>query len=80
MPRADDLPNFQVGTTVTECTHNPLGSKGCGEAGAICAPATVINAVLDALSEYGVEEMDMPATPEKIWRAIQSAAPAEAAE
>jgi carbon-monoxide dehydrogenase large subunit len=69
MPRAADLPNFQVDTRVTPCTHNPLGVKGCGEAGAIGAPAAVINAVCDAL---GVKDIEMPATTERVWRAIRS--------
>jgi len=67
MPRADDLPDFRVDTTVTPCTHNPLGVKGCGEAGAIGSPAAVMNAVTDAL---GVSGLSMPATPEKVWRAL----------
>ena len=71
MPRADDLPSFKVGMTETPCPHNPLGVKGCGEAGAIAAPAALINAITDAI---GVEHIDMPATPEKVWRAIQAAA------
>ena len=71
MPRADDLPNFAVGMTITACPSNPLGVKGCGEAGAIAAPAAVMNAVTDAL---GVKTFDMPATPEKVWRAIHAAA------
>jgi len=70
MPRADDVPYFKVTTTTTTCTHNPLGVKGCGEAGAIGAPPAVINAIVDALAEYGVTHIDMPATPEKIWRSI----------
>jgi len=70
MPRADDLPSFTVGTHATRCTHNPLGVKGCGEAGAIGAPAAVMNAVVDALSAVGVTDLAMPATPEKVWRAI----------
>jgi carbon-monoxide dehydrogenase large subunit len=65
MPRADDLPSFRVGMTQTACTHNPLGVKGCGEAGAIAAPAATINAITDAL---GILSMDMPATSEKVWR------------
>ena len=73
MPRADDLPSFKVGTRVTPCTHNPLGVKGCGEAGAIGSPAAVINAVTDALIPLGVKTIDMPATPERVWRAIQQA-------
>jgi carbon-monoxide dehydrogenase large subunit len=71
MPRADDVPSIKVGTTVTPCTHNPLGVKGCGEAGAIGSPPAVINAIVDALKEYGVDHIDMPATSEKVWRAIQ---------
>jgi carbon-monoxide dehydrogenase large subunit len=69
MPRADDLPDFRVDTTVTACTHNPLGVKGCGEAGAIGSPAAVMNAVTDAL---GIEDISMPATPEKVWRALRA--------
>ncbi len=80
MPRADDVPSFQVATTVTACTHNPLGVKGCGEAGAIGSPPAVINAVCDALRDYGVGHIDMPATPEKIWRIINGAPVAKAAE
>jgi carbon-monoxide dehydrogenase large subunit len=70
MPRADNLPSFAVATHGTMCTHNPLGVKGCGEAGAIGAPGAVMNAVLDALAPLGVSDLDMPATPEKIWRAL----------
>jgi len=80
MPRADDIPSFKITTTSTPCTHNPLGVKGCGEAGAIGAPPAVINAICDALRDYGVDHIDMPATPEKVWRAIQAGAPARAAE
>jgi carbon-monoxide dehydrogenase large subunit len=68
MPRADDVPSFTVDTTVTACTHNPLGVKGCGEAGAIGAPAAVMNAVTDAL---GVKDLPMPATAEKVWRVLR---------
>jgi carbon-monoxide dehydrogenase large subunit len=70
MPRADDLPNITVGTETTLCTHNPLGVKGCGEVGAIGSPPAVINAVVDALSGYGVRHVDMPASPQKIWAII----------
>jgi aerobic carbon-monoxide dehydrogenase large subunit len=73
MPRADDLPTFRVGNRVTPCTHNPLGAKGCGEAGAIGSPPAVINAVIDALAPLGVTHLDMPASPERVWQAIQSA-------
>ena len=70
MPRADDLPNFTVGMTCTPCTHNPIGAKGCGEAGAIGSPPAVINAVLDAIGET---DMDMPASPERVWSMIKRA-------
>jgi carbon-monoxide dehydrogenase large subunit len=75
LPRADDVPSFNVGTKVTPCTHNPLGSKGCGEAGAIGAPAAMMNAVLDALAPVGVTHLDMPASPHRVWRAIRDARP-----
>ncbi len=67
MPRADDLPNFTVDHTVTPCTHNPLGVKGCGEAGAIGSPPAFMNALTDAL---GVKDLAMPATAERVWRAV----------
>ncbi len=73
LPRADDVPSFKVDTRVTPCTHNPLGAKGCGEAGAIGAPAALMNAVHDALAAAGVKYLDMPATPHRVWQAIQSA-------
>ncbi|MEZ5661787.1 MAG: xanthine dehydrogenase family protein molybdopterin-binding subunit [Burkholderiaceae bacterium] len=68
MPRAGDLPSFKIDTTVTACTHNPLGVKGCGEAGAIGSPPALINALTDAL---GVADIAMPATAERVWRAAQ---------
>lgn len=68
MPRADDLPNFTLDHTVTPCTHNPLGVKGCGEAGAIGSPPAFINALTDAL---GVRDIAMPATAERVWRAAK---------
>jgi aerobic carbon-monoxide dehydrogenase large subunit len=80
MPRANDIPNMSVATENTMCTHNPLGSKGCGEVGAIGSPPAVINAVVDALREYGVRHLDMPATGAKLWSIIQAAKPAMAAE
>jgi carbon-monoxide dehydrogenase large subunit len=70
MPRADDLPSFKVDTTVTRCPSNPLGIKGCGEAGAIAAPAAVMNAITDAI---GSEDVAMPATPQVLWAAIRKA-------
>lgn len=68
MPRADNLPDFQLGFTCTKATTNPLGVKGCGEAGSIAAPPTVMNAVINAL---GGQEISMPATAEKVWKACK---------
>jgi aerobic carbon-monoxide dehydrogenase large subunit len=73
MPRATDLPSYAVGNHATPCTHNPLGVKGVGEVGAIGSPPAVINAVVDALAHLGVRHIDMPATPERVWRAIRDA-------
>jgi len=79
MPRAGDLPDFTVETSSgTPCTHNPLGVKGCGEAGAIGSPPAFINAMVDALSPLGVHDLQMPATPHRVWQAIQAAQPAAA--
>lgn len=74
MPRAADMPNFTLDTLCTPCTHNPLGTKGCGEAGAIGSPPAVINAVLDALAPLGVKDFDMPASPHRVWEAMQKGA------
>jgi carbon-monoxide dehydrogenase large subunit len=76
MPRAHDLPSFNVGLTETKSPSNPLGIKGCGEAGAIAAPAAVINAITDAI---GTEALTMPATANTVWAAIQHAQPAQQA-
>jgi carbon-monoxide dehydrogenase large subunit len=74
MPRADDVPGFTVDHSCnTPCTHNPLGVKGCGEAGAIGSPPAVVNAVVDALADHGVTHIDMPLTPRRVWEAIQAA-------
>ena len=73
MPRADDFPHFNIGHVCTPCTHNPLGTKGCGEAGAIGSPPAVMNAVLDALAPLGVKDLDMPASAHRVWQAIQAA-------
>ena len=73
LPKADNVPDFAVTTNVTPCTHNVLGVKGCGEAGAIGAPPAVINAVVNALAEFGIDDMPIPATPERVWQAIQAA-------
>ena len=76
MPRATDVPNFSVDhSCVTPCTHNPLGVKGCGEAGAIGSPPAVVNAVIDALHRGGhthVEHIDMPVSPARVWAAINN--------
>ncbi len=71
MPRADHFPIMKVDTTMTRCPSNPLGIKGCGEAGAIAAPAAVINAITDAI---GIEDLTMPATPQAVWAAVRKAA------
>ena len=76
MPRADDLPFYTVDHSKgTPCTHNPLGVKGCGEAGAIGSPPTVVNAVIDAIQSGGVNvtHIDMPVSPHRVWDAIQNA-------
>ena len=73
IPRATHLPMFDWGQTETTCQTNPLGVKGCGEAGAIASPPALINAIVDALSPLGVTNVDMPATSAKVWQAIQSA-------
>jgi len=73
MPRARDFPNFKLDTVCTPCTHNPLGTKGCGEAGAIGSPPAVINAVLDALAPLGVKDIDMPVTPNRVWEVLHGA-------
>ena len=81
MPRANSVPSLKFGYTEDVPTkNNPLGVKGCGEAGAIGAPPAVINAVVDALSPFGITHIDMPATSEKIWRVIQGGAMKQAAE
>ena len=75
MPRADDLPSFSFSTRNVPCKANPLGVKGAGEAGAIGAPSAVINAVVDALNrKAGVRHIDMPATPRRVWEALNGAA------
>ena len=74
MPRADDLPSFDIAFTPTRCTTNPLGVKGCGEAGAIAGYPAVTNAILDALAPLGVTRFEGAASPFRIWRAIRDAA------
>jgi carbon-monoxide dehydrogenase large subunit len=74
LPRADDLPGFVSECDESQpCTHNPLGAKGCGEAGAIAAPAALVSAALDALAPLGVTDLEMPLTSEQVWRKIREA-------
>ncbi len=72
VPGAPDLPHYELDHTVTPSPHNPLGVKGAGEAGAIGAPPAVVNAVVDALRHLGVVDVEMPCTPERVWRAVQA--------
>jgi aerobic carbon-monoxide dehydrogenase large subunit len=74
MPSAAELPSFELGETVTSSPRNPLGMKGVGESGTVGATAAIHNAVVDALRPYGVRHVDMPLTPERVWRAIRDAA------
>ena len=74
MPRADDLPSFEMGLNEVPTTTNPMGIKGAGEAGCVGALPAVMNAIVDALSPLGVRSFDMPATPERLWRAINQPA------
>jgi carbon-monoxide dehydrogenase large subunit len=71
MPRADGVPAMTVSTVEVPCKNNPLGVKGCGEAGSVASPAAVINAIIDALAGLGVRQVDMPATPHAVWRLIR---------
>jgi len=75
LPRADDLPDLDIALEGQPTAANPLGVKGSGQAGAIAAPQTIICAILDALAPLGIEHIDMPATPERVWRAIRAARP-----
>jgi len=79
LARADDLPAIEFSYNVVPCRTNPLGVKGAGEAGAIGAPPALVNAVVDALAELGIEHLDMPLTPERLWRAIHDAEQRKAA-
>ena len=80
MPRADNLPRMTVSTHSTPSVHTPMGVKGCGEVGTIGSPAAVTNAVVDALSHYGVSHVDMPTTPHSIWSVIREGSLPQAAE
>jgi carbon-monoxide dehydrogenase large subunit len=72
LPRADDLPFYKTDFNSTRCTTNPLGVKGCGEAGTIAAPPAIANAIVDALSRFGITHFDGPATPARIWSLLQT--------
>ena len=74
LPRADDIPAIELDRMCTPSPFNTLGAKGVGEAGTIGAPPAIVNAVLDALAPLGVEDIDLPLTPERVWRAIRAAA------
>ena len=73
MPRAGDLPNFSVSFEEIPATTNPIGIKGVGETGTVAAPAAIVNAIIDALRPFGVADIETPATPERVWRAIGAA-------
>jgi carbon-monoxide dehydrogenase large subunit len=73
LPRAEDLPDIDVDLIEVDCQTNPLGVKGAGEAGAVGSPPAVINALVDALADAGVATIDMPATPEAVWKALAAA-------
>jgi carbon-monoxide dehydrogenase large subunit len=73
MPRAGDIPEVELGSHPSPATTNPLGTKGCGEAGCAGSLSTVVNAVIDALADVGVKHINMPLTPERVWQAIQQA-------
>jgi carbon-monoxide dehydrogenase large subunit len=70
VPRAEGFPKFEVGRTETPSPHNPLGVKGAGEMGTIASTVAISNAVMDALAPLGIRHLDMPLTPEKIWKAM----------
>ena len=74
MPRADDMPPIQVENNAVPTKLNPMGAKGAGEAGTVGAIPAVMNAVIDALSPLGIRSLDMPATCERVWAAMQQAA------
>ncbi len=73
LPRADEVPSIDFILNSTPTTRNPMGVKGCGESGAAGSPPAVMNAIVDALKDYGLRHLDMPATPERVWRAIRAA-------
>ncbi len=74
VPSALEVPHSETGFTVTPSPHHPIGAKGVGESATVGSPPTVMNAVVDALEPYGVRHMDMPATPGRVWEAMQGRA------
>jgi aerobic carbon-monoxide dehydrogenase large subunit len=78
VPTVNEIPKLELGSTVTPSPTNELGVKGIGEAGTIAASAAVMNAVCDALSPFGIKHIDMPASPDRVWKAIQAAKGASA--
>ena len=74
MPRAEHMPSFEMHELPDRCRSNPIGVKGAGESGTVGAPPAIINAVVDALKEFGVTEVEMPATPGRVWRAMRAGA------
>ena len=78
MPRADNMPSFSFGYNEVPSPTNPLGVKGCGEAGCVGAPPATVNAVVSALSDYGIKHIDMPVTPLRVWAALNGAKKAAA--
>ena len=79
MPRADHFPNLELGHTETPSPHHPIGVKGVGETGTIASTVTVYNAVMDALRPLGIDQLEMPLSPARVWAAIQEARPGESA-
>jgi len=73
VPTAAEFPNFTIDHTVTPSPSNPMGVKGIGEAGTIASTPAVMNAIVDALQPFGVTDIDMPTSPERVWRAMQEA-------
>jgi carbon-monoxide dehydrogenase large subunit len=73
VPSAAELPSFTLDHTTTPSPTNPIGAKGVGEAGTIASTPAVMNAIADALSPYGITDIEMPATPQRVWEAIQAA-------
>ena len=79
IPAASELSSFEVSNTETDSPRNPLGAKGIGESGTIGSTPAIQNAVVDALSHLGITHIDMPCSPERVWRAIQTARQAQPA-